>query len=386
MNFDEGARALEPVLSAMRDGSLTVSRVCRHRGHAELHGLMPLLADAALRGDAAGDPAERAWLSRRLMDAVVRDELHRAEARRVLDALASAGVPTMVLKGEHVARAYYPAPHLRPRGDIDLLIHPRSRDRAVAALTRVGYSVLPHVRGDAILAQVQLTRTGPPGAAHQIDVHWHALNPHPFRSLLPFDDAWARSIPIDALASGARGLCAADGLLLAATHLTVHHVCEANLIWLADVDRLARSLAPQEWHDFTSRARNAGASAIARVVLDAAARFFETPLPPPAVASLDEGARHEGITRHFTVPHSPARRLWLEVVSIREWRTRMAVLYQHLVPDAAYMKDRYGVTGVRLAWAYVRRVAGGARAWFRVPTRILPAASGDPARPGPAAD
>jgi hypothetical protein len=370
----------------MRSGSLTVSGAYQVREGAELHGLMPLLADAALAGDPLGDPAERDWLSRRLKDAVVRDELQRAETRRDLDALASAGVRTIVLKGEHVARAFYPGPHLRPHADTDLLVHPDLRGPARAALERLGYRLFPHVRGDAILAQMQFTLLGPHGAAHAIDLHWHALNPHPFRSLVVFDDAWARSVPIDALGPNARGLCAADALLLAAAHLVAHHVAEANLIWVADVDRLARALAPQDWCDFAARARGAGACAIARAVLDAAARFFETPLPPVVLASLDAGARQEGVTRQFVTPRSPARRLWLELVAIRGWRTRMALLYEHLVPDADYMRDRYDARGIGLAWAYVRRAGSGARAWLRPPTRSRRRSSADPEPPGPAAD
>ncbi len=385
MIFTAGAIALEGVLSAMRAGSLTVSSAYRHRDHAEHHGLLPLLADAALAADAAGDPVERAWLVRRLREAVIRDALQGAESRRVVDALSSAGVPTLVLKGEHVARVFYRAAHLRPHGDTDLLIHPDSRGPARVALEGLGYTLLPHVRGDAILAQMQFTGTCTHGAGHQIDVHWHALNPHPFRSLLPFEDAWGRSVPIDALGPRARGLCAVDALLLAATHLVVHHGSEAHLIWLADVDRLARALTIQEWLDFAGRARAAGVCAIARLVVDAAARFFETPVPPATIASLDAGARQEGITRQFAVPHSRARRLWLEVVSIRGWRTRMAVLYQHLVPDAAYMRDRYQTAGVGLAWAYVRRAAAGAPAWITRPTRPRPASSADPAPAGPPA-
>jgi hypothetical protein len=367
MIAEPDATLLATATAELRTGTLTVARLSELRELAEHHGFLTWLADAALATDVAADDALRSVLTGHLRDAIVRDLLQQAATRRVVDALAGASIRTIVLKGEHVARAFYPKPYLRPRSDADLFIAPTDRSSARAVVERLGYVLLPHVRGDAIMAEMQFTRTDVTGFAHAIDVHWHAVTPHPFRSILPFDEAWLRSTSIAALGPAALGLSAPDALLLAIVHLAVHHPCDARLMWIADVDLIARTLTPTGWAAFEAATERAGVCAIARQALLSAARFFSTPLPEGFGGRLASRAAGEALAREYLVPRSRAARLASELRSLPRWQDRAAVVYQHVVPDAEYMRQRYGANGLALGWAYMWRAARGARAWLTRP-------------------
>lgn len=58
----------------------------------------------------------------------------------VIDACRQNGVPVTLLKGISIGDQYYPAGHLRPMGDVDLLVAPRDRGLVEAILLRRGYT------------------------------------------------------------------------------------------------------------------------------------------------------------------------------------------------------------------------------------------------------
>lgn len=76
--------------------------------------------DTALRGATVGHMQRQALL------------------RRLLPALDAVGIPYVVLKGAALAFLAYPAPALRPMGDLDLWIRPDDIDHAVSVAASVG--------------------------------------------------------------------------------------------------------------------------------------------------------------------------------------------------------------------------------------------------------
>ncbi len=67
----------------------------------------------------------------------------------ILDACRELGVRVTLLKGVSVSDQFYPAPHLRPMGDIDLLVAERDRAQVEAMLLRRGYAPMPGFREEA---------------------------------------------------------------------------------------------------------------------------------------------------------------------------------------------------------------------------------------------
>jgi hypothetical protein len=244
-----------------------------------------------------------------------------------------------------------------------MLVPPDARTAARRILEELGYRLVPHVSGEAILGQMHFS-SSERTEVHPIDLHWRVLNPLAFRTFLPFDDLWNRSQFIPELGSHARGPCPVHALLLAVAHHAVHHPTRARLIWLADIDLLARALGPEDWSAFARSAATNRMCSFARAALDLATRFFETPVPPTLTEVLEANGADEPIARHYLRPHSRAGRLLVDIRALPAWRDRVAVLYEHLVPDAEYMRERYQTQGIGLAWAYVCRIANGARVWL----------------------
>ena len=138
-------------------------------------GVAPLLA--ASPAAASLDTGARQRLAAHAHGAAVQAAALDHELRRLLPALAAGGThPVLVIKGAHLAHAVYPAPHLRPRSDSDLLIAATDRDAITAALERAGYLPAALVNGRLLLGS-SYHRTLGPGMVHDVDVHWRAAAP-----------------------------------------------------------------------------------------------------------------------------------------------------------------------------------------------------------------
>lgn len=363
--------ALAQALAASSDGDVTPDRVWALRESAEWHGVLPLLAHGAARAE-TGSIEARKWLAAYERDALALEAARRPEIARALGRLDASGVRALVLKGAHLAYSRYPSPHLRPHHDVDFLVAEADRERAARILLDAGYRLVPHVRGDLILAQMHFERETARGVRLPIDLHWRALNPHPFRALIAFDEAYPLAQPIPELGPGARGLSGVDALLLACTHLVAHHASGVRLIWLCDVDVLARRLDGSEWDTFAERAGRGRVGAVVSHVLRTSASILRTPIPPAVETALASGRARERLTAAYLQPRSRAGLLLLDLRGIDRWTDRAAYLKQHVWPDTQYMRDRYHTRGAGLLWAYVRRAAGGATAWLTRPESAGP--------------
>lgn len=360
MRFDADAAALRPLTRSLRAGHKALD-VLAHRGAAERHGVLALLAHAALERGAREPSTTAAHLRGILRDAAVRHVLQDREVRRVTAALSGAGVRLMLLKGAQFAHALYNPPWLRPCTDIDLLVDVPDHEPATEVLRRLGYEPLLHVTGDAIFTQAHFSRVDA-GMHHAVDLHWQALNPVPFRDALPFAELWDRG---SAAGGSARGPCPVDALLLAAAHLAAHHADRPRLIWLADVDRLTARFSPEDWDAFVARAREARVCSAAVPVLRAAVEFFDAAVEERALRALAASMDGDGRAGAYLRQRRPAGRLWIEWRSLPTWRGRVRMIGQHLFPDREYMRQREGTAGSRwLAWAYARRAVTGAARWL----------------------
>ena len=108
-----------------------------------------LIFDALLR-DAGLQPGLPEETKTRMREFLLQNfNTHRildASLTRAVEALRSAGIPAVLLKGQGAARSY-PNPPLRECGDIDLYIGPERLEDAVRVLTPLAVSVDDQLRG-----------------------------------------------------------------------------------------------------------------------------------------------------------------------------------------------------------------------------------------------
>jgi hypothetical protein len=334
---------------------------------AELHGVPVLLHPIARRLGWPQEVVER--LKARHLQAARWELAHVALVRRALDALRRAGIEPIVLKGTALAHSIYPDGAARLRGDTDLLVPPAAKQAASRALANEGFFRRTGIDGEFISYQATFHDAS---GRHAIDVHWRFNNSELLASLFTHDELLAGSIGLPALHENARAPSHPASLLLAALHRAVHitnpywvgdtpiHGTD-RLLWLVDLDLLARSLSEPEWELLLGSARSKGLSRVlAQALQDAAARLG-TPVPASVSQRLPIAEASAGEPAWQYVYASKRRQRMLDFMALPGWRARLRFTREALLPAREYMRERYGPSSP-LAWLYLARLA---RAWRR---------------------
>jgi hypothetical protein len=292
------------------------------------------------------------------------------DLRTVLAALEEGGVVPFILKGTALAYDVYPRPELRPRGDVDLLIDARDRERAAEVLHAIGFSSRRTSGDELAVRQQSFLRSDRFGFVHVYDVHWEIVNPAMFAGTLRYDDLQERAMILHRIGANARTLPHAEALLLACVHRVAHHHDSERLIWLLDIQLLRAAMSPDEHRTFWQFASERGVVTICRRSIELAGDWFgpsphdgaEQWLTPDQLAA-DEPSR-VFLNRHQT----RGALLVATLASMPGWRLRGRRLRQLAFPPPAYMFESFGTHNrLALPWLYVwRGVRGMARLLRRV--------------------
>lgn len=338
---------------------------------ADEHHVDLLLVDTARFGG-----ADRAWpadAQRRARSAAVDASAIRSlrdrELRRVLDVLAAAGVPCLLIKGAALAHTLYRQPHARRRSDADLLVRAEDADRVTGLLEAHGYARATEVSGDYVTSQVHLDRPDCADHRYALDVHWRIVNAHAFADAIGFDEFEASRIPVSGLGAHAWTLCTPYALALACIHRVAHHRNSDHLLWLWDVHLLASALRDAESGVFVELASRSATRAVCAHTLDAAATRFRTPAAVPLIDRVRPrpGDAKEASARFLGPGLSQADILRSDLASLG-WRRGVSLLCEHLFPPATYMRSVYDQwPSVLLPAAYLHRIVRGAPKWLRRP-------------------
>ncbi len=330
------------------------------------HGVLPLIADR-LAGDPRLTPALRDRLDDAARLAVVDDLVQSYELARLLAATARAGLRPIVIKGAHLAHAYYPRPDLRPRVDSDLLIAPEDDPAVAAVLTSLGYARVAQSDGGLLSYQTTWTLARDGAPRHVVDLHRRLTNAGPFGAALSYATAAAEAVPVPSLGEHARGLAPAHALLVACVHPIAHHPDDWRLIWAHDIREIARRLTPASWRAFGEAAQFGRVTAACRTSLTRTMAIWTIDVAPHIWTCLttanetDEGPYLQAGRRHV-------HRIWADLQAQRSWRDRVQLLRQHVFPPAEYMRQVYAPSSpAPLSWLYARRAWRGAQKWFARP-------------------
>lgn len=318
----------------------------------ETEDLSGLVHRAIGRGLAIDWPAafvdRLAWRAR--LDAAL--ELARGhEIRRVLDALAAAGVRAVLFKGTALAYSRYAHPALRPRSDTDLLIAREHLDAARTALTSLGYAASETSGGDVLFRQLELHRRDRHDVVHAFDVHWQISNQERFARMFDVDELWRRAEPVGALGPDAHAAGAADALLISCVHPVMHHRGDDRLIWSYDTHVIASAMDGGQWSSFVELARTKAVAAVCLHGLGRARGEFETSIPASAVEGLEAAARRPEPSAEYLMPG----RSWRDDVAANframpDWRARARLLREMALPSPAYIRRAYSLDRSTLGW------------------------------------
>lgn len=319
---------------------------------AQRHGIDVLVAAVQLgEPEVIECPSQRDALTRVERVAATLDALRTVELMRVLEALAKAEIEHLVFKGAALAHQIYAAPHLRPRADTDLLVREDDVGRAIAVLKRNGYVQTVCAVEPPIGAQTLLTHTGKRGVSHSIDLHWRPFQRSRYRQCFDVETLILGSVPLPQLSPWARCAPLPEALQLACVHLLAHHPNEYRLIWLIDIDKLARDLTSSDWATVERDVFARGIESECAAALQMAADLFDTPIHS---ARLIDARIAQKALKRTARQRNRWFQLWDDFLQLPSWALRVAFLRTTLFPSRAYMDAVYPNRGP-LWWRHLRR-------------------------------
>ncbi len=341
---------------AVPDSLISLAR--RHRVHWLL-AARARLDDATARRFAA-----------ELRSAAALDAFREQELGRVLAALNDAGVPTLVFKGTALAYTAYPAPHLRPRVDADLLIRPASLPAADRVLAAEGWQREPEPDFALSASQRHYAKAGPAATRLHVDLHWKIANPRVFADAVAFAELWADALPLPPLGPSARTPCDVHALYLALLHRVAHHDDDVDLLWLWDIHLLAQRLAPAGQERLTELACATSMTAVCLRGLEHTADWLGAVPAREVARRMRERLQPGEPSAAFVGGLARADVLRSDLRTLESVRQRLALLAEHALPTATYMRTRYPrCPALLLPLAYVYRIVRGLPKWFGVSAR-----------------
>jgi hypothetical protein len=335
----------------IRDDALAAAR--RHRVHL-------LLTPDDLAPDA------RPAFAAELRAAAALDAAGEIELRRLLSALRTELIDALLMKGAGLAYTVYRAPHVRPRVDTDLLVRPESIDAADRVLADAGWRRDVEPSFALAASQRHYAKPGPLNQPWRVDLHWSIANPRVFADAVSFDELHAAAIDVPALGEDARTLGQADALYVACVHRVAHHDDAVDLLWLWDIYLLAERLSDDERRRFVALSTRTSMTAVCIRGLDLVAAWLGPGAAGHLAAALRACGGADEPSAAFLGGLTPADQLLSDLKVLPGWRPRVAMLAEHALPSAAYMRSRYPTwPRVLLPLAYAHRFVRGLPAWFR---------------------
>lgn len=226
------------------------------------------------------EPAQR-MLAEDFQSHSVRTYLMQAELAAIAAAFDEAGVPLLLLKGAALGRMVYTSPAERPIGDLDLLIPAERLEPARQVLARRQYQAaglfwLSRLQ-QRYRAELPLECFAPGRERLLVELHWSLVELPYYVDRIPMAEIWQDSVPAGDL-PGARLPDPVTALLHSCAHWALHHSQEQRLLWLLDVDRLARC-DRLDWDRVLDRATRWGLQLALRTIVLQAAAQLGSPVP-----------------------------------------------------------------------------------------------------------
>lgn len=213
--------------------------------------------------------------------------LHHTRAVPALDAVTDLPAQFLALKGTALQTlGYGNDPATRPSDDVDILVKPSDRERALRHLLRAGFELevdLPLEISLNLRKGVSLYRNG-----IAVDLHWNIL---PWvRDPQLIDRMFQRAITIDYRGRQLRSLGATDTLLHTLTHgWGKNHV--PPIRWVLDAAQLIRH-QEIDWELFVLEAKASGWARVAAAQLELLSTDFGVTVPAEIERRLRSGGGH----------------------------------------------------------------------------------------------
>jgi hypothetical protein len=268
--------------------SFTPERWERVADLAAKAGLSPLL----FKGLPVADPSlaiprevTSRWFREYLASAAWNNKLYQ-HLEQVLASFNREGIPVILLKGIHLMDTLYAERAMRTMGDVDILVQPQDKKRAMQAMLELSYAMHCSVEGVPINHPLHLAFTHSTSSI-SVEVHFDVLDPE---GPIPLDRTglWKRSQLIDIHEKSARILAPDDTIVYLCLHLVNHLLSfglgSPGLRSLYDIALLIRRQSdPINWERLLQVLRHAHSEKAFSIPIVLAEKLFHVP-PPPVLA------------------------------------------------------------------------------------------------------
>jgi hypothetical protein len=205
---------------------------------------------------------------------------------RVVARLASAGIPSLLLKGAALAHSIYPSFALRPMNDLDILVPAELAPSAWALMRDDGWG-LEQADGAEFHADFHHLKplVDPAGAGIVLEIH-RTMMPHPGPFKLEDASIWAESRDIPTGSATARIPSELHQLLHLCVHFAWSHSLDHGLgRTVRDVATLT-AMHKIDWDAFTSLAIGARSATCAYWTLAMSRTLASAPVPDDVLSAL----------------------------------------------------------------------------------------------------
>jgi hypothetical protein len=274
-----------------------------------------------------------------------RNKLLFAELDAVLHALNRVEIPVVVLKGAALALTIYEDIGLRPMCDIDLLLPEAKCLQAVNALETLGYEqediadVGWELRERLDHHRVMCSET----AVAPVELHWRLLGGPGFKYAASPDWFWQQAQSWKREGGELRVLSPAANLLYLSAHTMLQHGGgQAKLRDLYDVKRLLDVQEDElDWNAACEQAARLGWTSVLSCMLEQVEHRLDVRRPEGFNARVNQSASLDRLVSLKQVPlDTRAAQEWKKLASL-DWPTRLGLLGLLLLPNPAYMRQRY---------------------------------------------
>jgi hypothetical protein len=303
----------------------------------------------------------RQQFSEKTRQNVVITMLWKQEFLDVHSRLLEAKIPVLLIKGLALSYNLYPAPYLRPFGDVDVLCLDReTAEKAYKIIGETGYKRPNEISGKYIYHLLSCSKHSNTGFNFTLGLHWRVNNLNYFANAFSYGELEATSQSVTELSPAVRTFSYENALLLACLHRVAHTPDgKANrLIWLYDIHLLANVLREHQWSTFVDMSIRKNLAGVSVDGLLKSKESLNTCIPDRVIEDLNRHAT----TDPFHAMQDASR--WIFYLrsfqSMPSWNARLCLIKEHLFPSPKYIMDKYHNENILLLpFLYIKRIFQG---------------------------
>ena len=343
-----------------------------------VNGVAPLLYRSLKTGHAQIPDEVWAFLQKSNYRELARSVIFQETLTRLLKAFDEEAIPVMVLKGSALGKHVYPAAHLRPMSDIDLLVHEEDLSKASAMLERLDYQQSRFEQlspGPAEVAPHHIHFEKGGGMQVPVELHWRLIYGREENLAEDMRWFWQQVEPFSPDFKHAVVLNRQANLLYLPAHLITHHNGQQlRLIWLYDLVLLLEQPADLNWAEVLAAARNLKWEYALLKTIQQVGDVFKITPPVGLLQALNEPLEvrlsqlEEGRLRLPDTRSAQAITLLLEL----DWPGRLRFLWGVMFPKPEFVLiEFHSEDKLKLPWFYFLRWARQLRDLTQTAVKML---------------